>query len=148
MSEKTFGWKTQLSVGQRGEKLFQETYPKSTQTDGRIDDFILDGERIELKSDSYEMSKTSNVFLEFYGNTDKKSVGGPWRTAQDDIKWFVYLFLHDKKFFWYESKKLVKFLDEHIKTLKPKIVRNKGYDTCGFAVSREAIKHLERDKKS
>lgn len=141
-NQKTFTWTAQFNIGKIGEQLFQETYPEAVKTDGRVEDFILNGEKIELKCDSFSMSKTPNFFYEYYGNQEKKKIGGPWRTAQDNIKYFVYLYLHDKTFFWFNSATLVAFLNEHIKKLKPKYVKNKGYVTTGFVVNREDVKHL------
>lgn len=147
MTEQVFGWQKQLNVGKKGEQIFQELYPQVTKTDGRVSDFVLNGEHVELKTDTYSMDKTPNFFMEYYGNVDKGSIGGPWRAARDKVKWFVYMFIQQKKCFWFESEPLVKFLDKHIKTLKVKVVRNKGYEAHGFAVNREATKHLETEPK-
>jgi hypothetical protein len=147
MAEKTFYWKAQLNVGQRGEDLFAEMYPKVTKTDGRVSDFVLNGEGIELKTDTYSMDATPNFFMEYYGNVDKAAIGGPWRAAKDGVTWFVYMFIQQKKCFWFRSETLVKFLNEHIKTLKPKSVKNRGYEALGYAVSREACAHLQEEPK-
>lgn len=146
--DRIFGWHEQLSIGNKGERLFQQMYPAATKTDGRVEDFILDGKRIELKTDTYSMAKTPNYFMEFYGDVKKGSIGGPWRSCRDNIEYFVYLFLHDKKAFWFHACELARFLDEHIKTLKPKRVRNATYEAYGFAVCRADVAHLEVDPKT
>ena len=147
-NQKTFTWTAQFNIGKIGEQLFQETYPEAIKTDGRVEDFILNGEKIEIKTDNYSMNKTENFFFEFVGNDTKMNPGGPWRAAQDNIKWFVYLFIHDKKFFWFDSKKLCAFLDKKIVGMKPKSIKNKGYNTLGYTILREDVKHLERNNQS
>jgi len=143
--DQIFGWHEQLSVGNKGEKYFQTLYPEATKTSGRVDDFVLNGKRIELKTDTYSMAKTPNFFMEYFGNVKAGAIGGPWRSCKDNIDYFVYLFLYDKKMFWFESCRLANFLDEHIKTLKPKTVRNSTYEAYGFAVKRDDVAHLQID---
>lgn len=144
-----FGWHEQLSVGNKGERFFLKNYPDASKSDGKIDDFKLsNGETVELKTDTYSMEKTPNFFMEYIGNMKKGNLGGPWRAAKDNIDWFVYLFLYDQKFFWFNTKELVGFLDEHIKTLKVKTVRNPGYDSTGFAVNRDEVAHLMKKPPS
>lgn len=140
--ERTFHWGKQLNVGKQGERIFQELYPEVTKTDGRINDFTLNGEGVELKTDTYSMEKTQNFFFEFYGNIEKQSIGGPWRAVRDKVKWFVYMFVKDKKVFWFDSNELVEFLDKEVKKHKLKYVKNIGYEACGYAIPRDTVKHL------
>ena len=143
--DQVFGWHEQLSVGNKGERYFQTLYPSAVKTNGRVDDFVLNGKRIELKTDTYSMAKTPNFFMEYVGNTKSGAIGGPWRTCKDNIDYFVYLFLYDKKLFWFNACELSKFLDEKIKTMKPKRVKNATYEAYGFAVNRDEVAHLQID---
>lgn len=153
----TFSFKPQLKVGEAGEKHFAERYDNVTQTDGRLNDFIYqspEGEKtVELKTDTYSMNKTPNAFMEYYSDMDKGTLGGPWRAARDKVDYFVYYYLSDGKWFWYPTAPLVKFLDKWIKGKKHKEVKNRSYMSCGYAVPREDMAHLEvpepkrKDKK-
>lgn len=142
--ERTFTWQKQFNVGKNGERIFAELYPNLIKTDGRISDFTLNGDGVELKTDTYSMDKTENFFMEYFGNVDKAKIGGPWRAANDKVKWFVYMFIKEKKCFWFDSIELVAFLDKYVTKLKPKTVRNPGYEAMGYAVPRDALKHLEK----
>lgn len=143
----TFSFRPQKSIGDTGEQHIQSTYQNITKTDGRISDCILtnaDGSTstIELKTDTYSMNDTPNLFMEYMGNTDKGTLGGPWRAAKDKVDYFVYYYLKDTTFFWYKSQELAAFLDGWIKGKKPKTIRNKSYDTVGYTVPRDDVAHL------
>lgn len=157
---KTFDFKEQLKVGAKGEDLFLALYPKAEKTDGIKHDFILNGKTIELKTDSYDMETTKNFFMEHIsdikglkdsdgklGRENGVKMGGPWRALEDGVDYFVYLFQKQKKCFWFKPKPLVEFLNEHIKTLGYKVIRNKGWSSRGYAVEREKVAHLYLDIK-
>src|ERR1700761_3813752 len=92
-----FNFKTQLSVGNTGEKEFLIRYPSFKQADGIKYDFITPEEQtIELKTDTYSMEKTENFFMEFHSNVNSQTLGGPWRAARDKVDFFVYYFIRDK----------------------------------------------------
>ena len=135
-----FNFKTQSNVGNIGEKFFLQCYKKrgAVQTDGRIHDFIVDGNKtVELKTDTYPMAKTPNFFMEKFGNIDKQALGGPWRAEHDKIDFFVYLFLNEKTFFWFSPKDLVALINPIIVDMKPKIIDNKTWAALGYTVARE-----------
>jgi hypothetical protein len=139
---KVFNFKSQNNIGLVGEKLFIEVYKSlgAAKTDGRIHDIILENnETVEVKTDTYSMEATPNFFMERVSNMNNGKPGGPWRAAEDGINHFVYLFLQDKAFFWFEPKGLVEFLDSLIISMKPKYINNGSYATMGFAIPREAL---------
>ena len=80
--------------------------------------------------------------MERYGSVEDSKVGGPWRAAQDNVDYFVYFFLSNKTFFWFEPKPLVQFLDEYTRNMRGKTVANRGYSSLGYAVPRDACDHL------
>jgi hypothetical protein len=137
---KIFNFKNQLNVGNVGENLFIECYKNAQKTDGRVADFIMDGKTIELKTDTYSMDNTPNFFMERYGNIQTFADGGPWRAKNDNLDFFVYMFLNQKTFFWFEPNSLCGFLDKYILDLKPKTIDNRTWAALGYAVSREACK--------
>lgn len=146
-SKKVFGFKEQLSQGQKGEELFINSYVylQPVKGNGSTNDIVLnDGSTIEIKTDFYSMSKTQNMFMERFGNLENKADGGPWKALKDKNDFFVYLFYQDKTFFWFNTKRLVEFLDSEIKkgNLQSKLVRNHNYTTQGFAIEREKLFHL------
>jgi hypothetical protein len=135
-----FQFKKQLNIGDDGEKLFLKTYQsrQSKKADGiKFDFFIDDGKTVELKTDTYSMSRTPNFFMEYFGNKDSGAIGGPWRALRDKVDYFVYLFLYDRTFFWFDPKTLCPFLDGEINNLRPKEIPNRTWTTVGFAVPRE-----------
>ncbi len=143
MPSEIFGFKKQLSVGSTGENLFLKYYKDgASKADGRIFDLLYKGKTVELKTDTYPMQKTENYFMERYGSIEDKKEGGPWRAANDKVDYFVYFYLANKTFFWFESEPLVKFLNVHTPTLKCKTVANRGYTTMGFPVKRVSLDHL------
>lgn len=143
MPREIFTFKKQLDVGTTGENLFLKHYgSKATKSDGRKYDITFDGKKVELKTDTYPMQKTENFFMERYGSVEDKKIGGPWKAAEDNIDFFVYLYLANKVFFWFETKPLVKFLEEHTKTMRGKTVANRTYSSLGFCVPREDLRHL------
>ncbi len=142
VSKEVFTFKKQIGVGNVGESLFLKTYAGSIKSTDLKYDFTYNGKTVELKTDTYPMEKTANYFMEQYGSIEDKKLGGPWRAAQDNVDFFVYLYLADKKFFWFETKALKEFLDKQILSMRGKSVWNKGYTTFGFAVPRDILEHL------
>lgn len=142
-----FDFKQQLAVGDIGEKEFQSYYkhlePKKSE-DRKYDFILVDGQTVELKTDTYDMSATGNFFMELFSDTKKGSIGGPWRAAQDDVRFFVYYFRSNKTFFWFESKLLVSELDKILLVGKYKLksIRNKGWTAEGYCIPRETLKAI------
>lgn len=135
-----FNFKTQLNVGNVGEEMFLNHYKKrqARKADGRKHDFLVDESKtVELKTDTYSMFKTPNFFMEKFGNIETKALGGPWRAAEDKLDFFVYFFIKEKTFFWFEPKALVAILDPIILDMKPKIIDNKTWAAIGYTVARD-----------
>lgn len=141
-NKKTFDFDKQLIIGNKGEKIFLSLYPDLKKADGIKHDFALGEKTIELKTDTYLMTETPNMFMEYYSDTKTMKMGGPWRALNDKVNFFVYMYLHERECFWFKPEPLVKFLDEFIKTQKYKTVKNRGWSSYGYTVPRETIEHL------
>ena len=125
--------------GRKGEADFLTYYPAAQKSPDLAYDFILDGQKIELKTEFRTLEQTPNFFMERYGNLEKLSDGGPWRAVIDRVDHFIYYFIHDKTFFWFRPEPLRTFLDEFIKGEKPKYIDNKTYKTVGYTINREKV---------
>lgn len=139
---KIFGFRKQFLVGNTGEDLFLACYEKSKKGDGRIIDLYTENNNsVELKTDSYNMHETPNFFIEHYGNTTKKTLGGPYRAQKDNINYFVYLYIKNKTFFWFKPEKLVARMESLYDTDKitAKYIKNRNYETIGYLVKREDL---------
>ena len=144
-SKKVFGFQKQLKIGDKGEKFFLKCYKNRGAKKVKIRDYditIDDEQKVELKSDQYRMDETENFFFERYGNDNNMTNGGPWSALDNNVKYFVYCFVYDKTFFWFETNKLCEFLDNEIENHKPKRIRNNGWASIGFAIPREKVQHL------
>jgi hypothetical protein len=144
---KTFSFSKQLNAGNSGEADFKKFYKdlEPVKSEDLKYDFLLNnGSKIEVKCDTYPMDKTPNFFMEYYSDINKQSLGGPWRSKSHEISTFVYYFINDKTFFWFDSYKLVTFLDKYIKEKKPsyKYIKNRGWTTGGFTIPRVDLEHL------
>ena len=139
---KTFDFNEQLKVGTRGEKIFLSLYPNLKKADGIKYDFTIDGKTLELKTDTYSMDDTPNFFMEHLSDTKTGKLGGPWRALQDGVDYFVYMYLAEKKCFWFRPKPLVEFLDKYIQNESYKVIKNKGWSSHGYTVPRELLKNL------
>lgn len=150
--KKTFYFSKQKKFGDKGENKFIEFYQKELKAragDGKtIDILINENESVELKTDSYGLEDTENFFIERYGNIDKKKDGSVWRGSTDKIKWFVYYYIKDNTFFWFDVEKLKDFVDKNDNLFQVREVKNPGYSSMGYLVPRETVKHLvEREDK-
>ncbi len=137
-----FKFKDQLSVGGSGEALFLSLHPWLNKADGIKFDFERNGKTIELKTDTYSMKRTPNFFMERFSDTDRGTNGGPWRAAYDDVTYFVYMYQVEKVCYWFDSKELVRFLDEYCKSKRLVEIPNKSWMTTGYLVPRLDVEHL------
>lgn len=140
-----FDFEKQMVVGNDGEGFFTRCYPDIAPVKSTVDlafDFNSSLGGIELKTDTYDMTATPNFFFERYSDMKSCKLGGPWRSFNDGVPYFVYLFSNNQIFFWFKPAELVAFLDEYTKTLKYKTIRNKAWTTSGYCVPRDAVKHL------
>ena len=120
MADKVFNFNDQRRIGDIGESDFVRVYkklkPKKSKTNFQIDFTLSNGKTVELKTDSYDMEKTPNFFMEQKTISEKSSnLGGPWRAKDHKIDYFVYYFLKNKVFFWYDPIPLCEFLDKFVK---------------------------------
>jgi hypothetical protein len=141
-----FSFQSQLKVGQAGEDQFIENYhsPLVVVPDRWVDfRRVTDGKSLELKTDTYQMSRTPNMFFERYSDFHKKTPGGPWRARRDRVDLFVYFFIKDQTYFEFTDIKLLcKTLDKLTKKKGMIMVKNRGFITMGWTVPREAVSHL------
>ncbi len=139
--QKCFNFKDQKKKGQKGENRFLEYYHEENARLSPIFDFdimIRDNERVELKTDSYKSPR--NFFMERYGNVEKLKDGGPWQSK--DVDYFVYYFIKENTFFWFNPVQLCKYIDKNIKNFKSHRIYNPGYFSLGYLVPIEEISHL------
>lgn len=143
---KVWNFKQQLKVGDRGEEIFLERYPRKIKLyPGREYDFTVQSsrEKLELKTDSYNIEKTDNFFMERWSCMDRKKPGGPWRAAKDEVDIFCYYFVRNN--IWFEFRDLpalVERLDEVTKKKGLVFIKNKGWITGGFKLRRELFDDL------
>lgn len=142
-----FDFNKQLEVGDTGEEKFlsfyKDLHPKKSK-DRRFD-FHIDGEKtVELKTDTYPIDNTPNFFMEMFGNIDEAKLGGPWRALQDEVDYFVYFFIKNKTFFWFETVSLCKMIDGLIAQhgLKPREIKNRSWTAMGYAIPRNELETI------
>lgn len=132
-----------LTKGKKGEQLFLEYAPFNLiALNGRESDFVDEfGDTWELKSDQYDMDKTSNFFIEVISNDNNFKKGGPWQAAEHGSKYWVYFFPKNMKAFIFDTLQLVEWLNlnNHFETIR---IPNKFYNTIGIKVPRADLKHL------
>ena len=136
-----FEFKKQLKIGSVGEDLFSKHYGPILGAVKAVDDLcydfiLLNGEKVELKTDTYALSDTPNFFFEKYSDIKTEKLGGPWRAKKDKINHFVYLYIKDRTFYWFDPAVLCYNLDKITKKMQTKHVRNIAWTTSGYAVPR------------
>lgn len=138
-----FDFKTQLNWGQRGEELFQKHYPRVLSAASDLTyDFTVEssGQKLELKTDSYNMEKTPNFFMERYSDIMRKTHGGPWRAERDGIDIFCYYFVRHNTWFEFRNiPELVSDLNKLTRDARMVYIKNKGWVSGGFLVPRDIL---------
>jgi hypothetical protein len=134
-----------LARGRIGELGFLHATKGTVEpTDGRTGDFVLTGTKIklEVKSDYYDPSKTSNFFIEKYRSGNKP--GGVWQAQEHGCKYFLYCFVKTGTIYAFNTKKLCERLDllHDSKNLTLTSVNNPGYTTRGLKVHRDLVTDL------
>jgi len=146
MTNKTWSFKEQLVVGDRGQELFLQHYPKQLDIHpGRDGDFIErnSGKKIELKTDTYNMEKTPNFFIERYSDVDKKSPGSVWQARAHGCEIFCYMFVRHN--IWFQFNDLEKLEDRLNSLTEGKgliYIKNRGWVTGGITIPRNALSDL------
>lgn len=142
-ADKRWDFKEQLQLGDRGEQLFLERYPRKLEIfPGREYDFTVKSsrEKLELKTDSYNMDKSDNFFFERFSDVARETPGGPWRAAKDSVDIFCYYFVrHNLWFEFRDLPALTKKLDEMTKKQGLVYIKNRGWTTAGYKVNRESL---------
>ena len=131
-----------LDKGESGEKIFYEKMLGDLEffNDNEYD-FTLKNNHLkcELKTDYYDLNKTSNFFIERYSNDNKKTDGGPWQSAAHGVDYYMYYFIKNDFVYIYNNKKLIKLLDKITADYPLINVRNQFYNTLGYKVDRTLL---------
>lgn len=139
---RVFDFEGQLRKGQAGEVQFRLKYPKLVRLDGKHGDLVMpDGRTIELKTDCHSDSK--NLFFERWSNIRHRKPGGPWQSLGHGADFFVYIFL-DGREFWFETARLVQWLDKEFHNYEWKEITNKFFVAYGKAIPIVDIKLIVR----
>ena len=143
---KVFSFQKQLNIGNVGETLFLRFYKNlnPSKSEDRTYDFNLgDGTTVEVKVDTYD---SPNFFMERYGNIEKMTDGGVFRAAKDGVTHFVYLFINEMTFYWFDSAQLVNFLNKNLDNYQSRNIANRTWTTFGYLVPRVDIESLALKK--
>jgi hypothetical protein len=130
---------TDLQRGKLGEKEICKLFAGLKLTDGKKGDFLLaNGEKLELKTDFYDHSKTQNFFIERYSSISTLSPGGPWQAQAHGCDYFLYYFAAQRMGYLFRTNVLVSALDKLLQeTNYPQTeVRNRKWTTVGYRVPR------------
>ena len=137
-----------LAAGQAGEKLLLSLWPQLTPTDGRRGDFLLpSGEKMEVKSDSYDHNKTSNLFVERWSDFDAKKPGGAHQAQEHGAAYFFYWFPLNRIGYMFSVQDLVDFMDNFEFKYSPVLIENRSWTTVGYKVPREDLKAIYTKKE-
>ncbi len=134
-----------LARGKAGELAVQKLWPELIPTDGRSGDFVLpNGDKVEVKSDSYNHDVTPNFFIELVSNVEKGKSGGPAQAAEHGCKYYCYYYSSHNIAYIFEVADLIKQVEDYVRMFNPKPVevRNIRWTTIGLKVSRRALKPL------
>lgn len=146
MAGAAFDFKAQLEVGSRGEELFMANYPRPLEIwPGRDGDFIVKetGQKLEVKTDTYNIEKTPNFFIERYSNVAKKSPGSVWQALEHGCSIFCYMYVRHN--IWFEFNDLPALRDRLDKLIEGKgyiAIKNKGWITAGYKIPRIELADL------
>lgn len=139
----TFDFGTQKAAGKLGEAKFLELWPELKPTSGLAGDFTTpSGAVVELKSDSYTIERTTNFFMERYGDIKRQAPGGPWQAMQHGCKYFVYYYPKSGVAYVFEVQQLVAQLNALVPQLKMFTIYNSSWQTGGFKVPRVFLQDI------
>lgn len=140
----SFTFKSQLKQGEVGEVLFASAHPQLMKLDGFKSDFLdqSTGLKVELKTDFYDMNKSTNFFFERWGNSEAGKPGGPWQATEHGTDTLVYFFVRNLTYFKFQLRPLVERLEVLIQGIQPTKVPNSTYTTIGYKVPRAAVMDL------
>lgn len=140
-----------LSVGRIGElALIHACNGTLEPTDGREGDARIVGTKnvVEIKTDSYDMDRTTNFFMEKYRSGNRP--GGAWQSLEHGCKYFIYCFSQNAEIFVFNTAALVDRLNllHDSKNLTLTSVGNGSYTTRGLKVHRDWVTDLMLDPAS
>lgn len=141
-------FKKSLAAGHKGEELLMRMIPDMTRTDGFRNDFVLsDGTKLELKTDSYDMADTPNMFIELYSDLDHAKVGGPAQALTHGSTKWAYLYSKNETVYIFNTLELLERVETLVKTgLYPiKRIPNKTWVTTGVAIPRAVLVDLAQE---
>lgn len=141
--EKIHNFQASLKQGKKGERAFLDLFAdKLVQTSGYIDDFVISRTKktLDLKTDSYDPSKTANFFMERYSYAEEP--GGPWQALKKNVDYYVYWFPLCNMIYCFKTKDLVRELDKLCDGQYLINVRNTSHVTRGYVVNRALLDHI------
>lgn len=142
----TWDFSKQLKVGRAGERLLLKHWPLPVRKHETLKgpDFVdSTGAIIELKTDTYDMAKTENIFAERYSDMDRLSPGGPWQAHAKGVTVFVYLYATNKRWLVFRDlPALLKRLEVLIEGRPGVQIPNRGFVTLGHKVRRADLAGL------
>lgn len=158
---KTFNFHDKLAEGKAGENYLLRNSPWIEATDGRKSDFKIIGSQDhgEIKTDSYcptgeHKKKTENFFMERWGNDSTHAPGGPWRSQEYRVRYFVYYYPCCGTYFVFDTEILVARLEKLIRGRKctKKVIRNKTgnntWNTIGYTVPINLLENISQVYKA
>lgn len=145
-NQKIFDFKEQLQCGERGEELFLEHYPKRLRIHpDRDGDFIEEhsGRKIELKTDTYNINKSPNFFIERWSDVHREKPGGPWQALEHGCDIFCYMFVRHNIYFQFNDlPALVEKLEDLTGSKGLIYIKNGRWITAGHKVPRRDLEEL------
>jgi hypothetical protein len=132
-------FQTDLKRGQAGEHILHTLLPHLEKM-GRTADFRCNvtGCTFEVKAD---YTATDNFFMERWSDVEKKKPGGPWRSKEENVQFYVYLFPKEGIGYTFSTKKLVSVL-EKMQGLRMVSIANRAWITKGLLVPKEKVINL------
>ena len=142
MSKNKPNFHQDLEFANKHEERIAEYYDGHISED-REYDIIIDGRTIELKIDRYYT--TGNFFIEEFSDVDKGVIGGPYRSAMDDVDEFWYVFIENNTFHFYmwKTTDLIEALT--LVTGPERKVKNRAWTTTGRLINREKLVEASRE---
>ena len=144
----TFDFNTQLKLGDEGEQIFEKLYGqlliKNNSKNVMLPDFKhrKTGALAEIKYDNSTRAARDakgfqiNFFVELFSNSDKLTLGGPFRAMQEGVDYYIYMFKSPFRIFIMDA---VKFRDKAAELInenrfKELYIKNKTWYTQGYAM--------------
>lgn len=140
MSKPIYEFRKSLAKGKRAEQKFLELFgDKIKLLDGFMSDaeILATGERLEIKTDFFDPSKTENFFIErySYGEVD----GGPRQSLAKGSKYWVYWFPVANLFYCFKTAQLVRLLEKIEQNYSLIPVWNSTHTTRGYKIPRSEL---------